>query len=143
MTRFRFSMAQLMAIVLLVGFGFAALRNANASWSSATFCLAIITVSVALAGTCADKEGARMSWAGFATAGGARLVLWLLTPQTVGSLNGPPQPLLYGFQQYLNPTAIGGREFIAYVQICNSIDVILLGLIGAALGRFLAVKAGG
>lgn len=50
MNRFRFTLAQLMAIVLFIGFGFAALRNANALWTSATFSLAILTVSVALAG---------------------------------------------------------------------------------------------
>jgi len=40
MNRFRFTLAQLMAIVLFIGFGFAALRNANALWASATFSLA-------------------------------------------------------------------------------------------------------
>jgi hypothetical protein len=142
MTRLRFSIAQLMAVVLFVGFGFAALRNANAFWSSATFSLAIITVSVAFVGACARKEGTRMSWAGFATAGGICLAIWLLTPTTVGSLNGPPRSLLYGLQGYLNPSASGGGPFIAYVQINNSLDVILLGLIGAVFCRLLVVEAG-
>jgi hypothetical protein len=139
MTRLRFTLAQLMAIVFYIGFGFAALRNADAFWASATFSLAIITVSVALAGACARKDG-RMSWAGFATAGGIRLVIWLSTPQTVGSLNGPPHPLLYGLQEYINPMASGGGRFIAYNQICNSLDIIFLGFVAAALSRFVAVK---
>jgi hypothetical protein len=139
MTRLRFSIAQLMAVVVLVAFGFAALRNANAIWAGATFSLAIISVSVAFGGACARKEGARMPWAGFATAGGIRLAIWLSTPGTVGSLNGPPRPLLYGLQGYLNPSASGGGPFIAYVQISNSLNVIVLGLIAAVLCRFLAV----
>ena len=140
MTWLRFTIAQSMAIVLYVGFGFAALRNADAFWASATFSLAIISVSVALAGAFARKKEARMSWAGFAFAGGACLVIWLSTSQTVGSLNGPPQPLLYSFQPFINPMASGGRAFIAYTQICHSLDVILLGLVGAALSRLVAVK---
>jgi hypothetical protein len=137
MNRLRFTLAQLMAVVLYCGFGFAALRNANAYWASATFSLAIIKVSVALAGACTRKEG-RASWAGFGIAGGVRLVIWLLTPQTVGYLNGPPRPLLYGFQEYFNPLASSASAFIAYTQICNSIDVIFVGLVSAALSRILA-----
>ena len=79
MTRLRFSIAQLMVIVLFVGFGFAALHNANAFWAAATFSMAIISVSVAFMGACARKEGARMPWAGFATTGGIRLAIWLST----------------------------------------------------------------
>jgi hypothetical protein len=48
MTRPRLTIAQSMAIVLFLGFGFAALRNADAFWASVTFSLAIISVSVAL-----------------------------------------------------------------------------------------------
>jgi hypothetical protein len=140
MSRLRFSIAQLMAIVLYLGFAFAALRNANAFWASATFSLAIVLVSVAIVGAYARREKGFMSWAGFATAGGARLAIWLLSPDNVGSLNGPPRPLLYQFQSYINPLASGGTAYIAYTQTCNSLDVILLGLIGAAMGHFVAVK---
>src|SRR5262249_18429286 len=119
MNRHRFTLAQWMAIVLYCGFGFAALRNANAFWASATFSVAIITVSVALAGACVRTEG-RMAWAAFAIAGGVRLVIWLLTPQSVGTLSGPPHALFYELQEYLNPTASGGMVLIAYSQICNS-----------------------
>ena len=140
MTRLRVTIAQLMAIVLYVGFGFAALRNADAYWASATFSVAIIAVSVALAGALTRKREARMSWAAFGIAGGAYLFIWLSTSQTVGFINGPPQPLLYAFQRFINPTASGGRDFIAYTQICNSLNVILLGLVGAAVSKFLPVK---
>ena len=140
MTRPRFTLAQLMAVVLLVGFGFAALRNANPSWASATFSLAILAVSVALAGACSRKEGARMPWAGFAVAGGLSLVIWLCTSSTIGFVNGPPHPLLYRLQPYINPGASGGGPFIAYTQIAHSLDVVLLGGLGAIMGRLLAAK---
>jgi hypothetical protein len=140
MSRFRFTLAQLMAVVFYFGFGFAALRNATNVWASATFSVAIISVAVALAAAAVGKGQGRMAAAGFATAGGARLVVWLLTAETVGSFNGPPRPLLYIFQPYLNPAASGGGPYISYVQTCNSLDVILLGLVAAAIGHFLAAK---
>jgi hypothetical protein len=140
MNRLCFTLAQLMAIVLYCGFGFAALRNANALWASAAFSLAILAVSVALAGACSRKRWARMPWAGFAVAGGLCLVVWLTTAQTIGYVNGPPHPLLYELQPYLNPQASGGRPFIAYTQISHSLDVVLLGCLGAILGRLLAAK---
>jgi hypothetical protein len=39
-----------MAIVLIAGFGFAALQNADRFWASATFNLSITTMSAALVG---------------------------------------------------------------------------------------------
>jgi hypothetical protein len=138
MTRLRYTVAQLMAIVFYCGFGFAALRNANALWASATFSVAILTVSVALAGACARKNGARMPWAGFAFAGGLCLVIWLSTSSTIGYVNGPPYPLLYGLQPHINPEASAGRPFIAYTQISHSLDVVILGCLGAIIGRLLA-----
>ena len=47
MTRPRLTIAQLMTVILLVGFGFAALRNADDFWASATYTLAIISILAA------------------------------------------------------------------------------------------------
>ena len=140
MGRLRFTLAQLMAIVFYFGFGFAALRNANALWSSATFSLAILTVSVAFAGACSRKEAARMPWAGFAAGGGLWLVVWLSTPSTIGHVNGPPYPLVYVLRPYLNPGASAGGPFIAFAQIAHSLNVMLLGCFGAVMGHLLAAK---
>jgi hypothetical protein len=105
MSRLRFSIAQLMAVVLLIGFGFAALRNANDVWAGVTFGLAIVTVSMGLAGACSRQAGARMPWAGFGIAGGLRLVVWLSTSSIVGHLTGVPYPLLHRLQPYINTEA--------------------------------------
>jgi hypothetical protein len=144
MRRFRFTLAQLMAIVLVIGFGFAALRNANALWASATFSLAILTVSVAIAGACSRKEGARMPWAGFAVAGGLYLMSWLSSSSTNGPLYGTPDPLLYRLlymlRPYINPETSSGSSYIAYTHISHSLETVLFGCIGAILGRLLAVK---
>ncbi len=138
MNRLRVTLAQLMLIVLYFGFGLAALRNANGLWASATFSVAIVSVSIALAVAVVRKDRCPISWAGFATAGGARLVIWLVTPGTVGSLNGPPRPLLHQLQSSINPLASGGTAYIAYTHVCNSLDVIILGLLAAVIGQFIA-----
>jgi hypothetical protein len=140
MTRLRFTLAQLIALVLYLGFGFAALRNATALWASAALSLAVLTVSVALAGACSRKAAARMPWAGFAIAGGISLVIWLSTSSTIGYVNGPPHSFLYELGPYINPDASGGRPLIAYTQISHSLDAILLGCLGAIFGRLLAPK---
>src|SRR5262249_28609494 len=68
------------------------------------------------------------------------LIIWLSTSSTIGYLNGPPQPLLFRFQPYINPVASGGSPYIAYTQISHSLDVVLLGCLGAIMGRLLAAK---
>jgi hypothetical protein len=140
MSRIRFTLAQLIALVLVIGVGFAALRHANALWASATFSLAIISVSVALAGAFARTGKGAISWAGFAITGAARLMSWLLSSATVGSWNGPPWPLLYHFQSYVNPAAATGWSYSYFIQVCNSLDVILLGIAGAVVCHFIAMK---
>jgi hypothetical protein len=134
MSRLRFTLAQLICVVILIGFGFAALRNADESWSSATFSLAILAVSVALAGACSRRDGARMPWAGFGIAGGLSLLTWLSNSHP----GGPPEPFLYRLQQYINPRV----EIIAYMQISQSLNVVLFGCLGAIIGRLLAPKDG-
>jgi hypothetical protein len=69
MNRLRFTLAQLMAIVLFIGFGFAALRSASVLWASAVFTLTVAVLSVAVLGAMARRGRARMTWAGFALLG--------------------------------------------------------------------------
>jgi hypothetical protein len=145
MTRPRITIAGLMAIVLYVAVGFAALRNADAFWASATLSLAILSVSVALAGALACRGRARASWAGFAAASLACLVIWLSAHETVGFVSGPPRLLAFwGFRllgPYINPAAgAGGQPYIYYVQVSNSLESIVFGLAGAFLARFIPVK---
>ena len=144
MNRPHYTIAQLMVFVLLVGVSFAALRNANAVWASATFTIAIITISVALVAAFARRGKARMAWAGYAATGWACLVIWLATSSTAGSLTSPPRLLLsWGLlhlQPSIQPAASGGQLFIAYLQISHSLEVIFLGLAGAVLGRILASR---
>ena len=65
MSRPRFTTAQSMVVVIYVGFGFAALRNADGLWPSATFTLAVIMVTVAFVGALAREGNFGRAWAGF------------------------------------------------------------------------------
>jgi hypothetical protein len=145
MKRPRFTIAGLMAIVFYVAVGFAALRNANAFWASATFSLVIVSVSVALAAAFARHGQARASWAGFAAAGLVCLSVWLFASETVSFVNGTPRLLPYlGFHlllPYVNPTANqGGEPLIHYVHVSNSLSAIVLGLVSAILARLIAAS---
>ena len=82
MNRLRFTLAQLMAVVLFVGFGFAALRNADNFWADATYTIAIISLATALLGAIVRRGTARVSWIGFAVFGWTYLMLDFLPAWT-------------------------------------------------------------
>src|SRR4051812_10405378 len=69
MTRPRFTLAHLMAVVLFLGLGFAALRSGSLLWASATFTLTVAALSAAILGAMARRGRVRMTWAGFALFG--------------------------------------------------------------------------
>jgi hypothetical protein len=69
MTRLRFTLAQLMAAVIFIGLGFAALRSTSLLWASAVFTLTVAVLSAAILGAMARRGRARMTWAGFALFG--------------------------------------------------------------------------
>lgn len=78
MTHLRFSLAGLMAAVLLIGVGFAALRFASALWASALFTLAVASVPAATLGAAFSNGATRAFWAGCALFGVCYLFLILL-----------------------------------------------------------------
>ena len=83
MTRPRLTIAQLMTLILLVGFGFAALRNANEFWASATYTIAIISILAALLFALANNGKARMISVGFAVFGWAYLLIDLVPDRSI------------------------------------------------------------
>jgi hypothetical protein len=78
MIRYRFTIAQLMAIVFFIGLGFAALRSASHLRASAVFTLTVAVLSAAILGAMARRGRARMTWAGFALFG------WIYLGTTFG-----------------------------------------------------------
>jgi hypothetical protein len=146
MTRLRFTLAQLMAILLYLGFGFAALRNADYLRASATYTLAIIMIAAVLVGAFVRKGRARTTWTGFAVFGWTYLIVVQLPPWDFGGLGfGPIQkPILlidWGIarlQPYIYLTQ--GRDLTPYEQVSHSLGIILFGLVGAVLSHLLATK---
>jgi hypothetical protein len=147
MTRLCFTLAQLMAILLYLGFALAALRNADDVWASATYTLAIILIAAALVGAVVRKGGARTTWTGFAVFGWTYLLVVQLPPWDFGGLGfGPIKKRILlielgiaHLQPYIYPT-LGRRELTQYEQVSYSLGIILFGLVGAVLSRLLATK---
>jgi hypothetical protein len=138
-----------MGIVLYLGFGFAALRNADEFWASATYTLATILIAVTLVGAFARSGRARTPWVGFAVFGWTYLLIVHLPDRSIGGLGfGPIQkPLLlieWGtarLQPYIKPLPQGaGGNLMPYEQVSHSLGIIRFGLAGAVLGRLLAAK---
>jgi low affinity Fe/Cu permease len=144
MSRPRLTIAQWMAIVLYVGLGFAALRNADVFWASATFTAAIISVSTAVVGAIAHEGKARMTWTGFAVFGWACIITGLLPARTVttpfgGQTYVMPDLLTEWLFYRFHPALLPGNEVY---QVAQSLGVIFFGLVGAIVGRLLAAKDG-
>ena len=141
----RFNVGQLMGIVLYLGLGFAALRSASDFWASATFGVAIVMVLGASLGAAARRGVARMTWAGFALFGWAYLLLSVLPPRRDNFFGFGPIPWPYPLMRslisqvapYIRPPS--GFDYV-HDQVIYSLQLILFGLVGAVVGRVVAVK---
>jgi hypothetical protein len=155
MTRLRFSIAQMMASVLLAGFGFAALRNADAIWASASYTLAIVVIATALVGALVRKGPTRATWTGFAVFGWCYFLVVHLPDWGSGGFGFGPiyKPVLLiesgitSLQPYIKPIPPGvsggeaaGNFLQPYEQVSFSLGILLFGLVGAIIGHFLAAK---
>lgn len=111
MTRIRFTLARLMAIVLYFAFGLAALRYASVFWASATFTIAVTTLLVALVGAIVRTGEARTIWAGFAVFGSACLIIEWSHLEGMSRHGRPLMLVAWGFrglQSYLqHPMVLG------------------------------------
>ncbi len=134
------SIGRVMILVSYLAFGLAALRNADGMWASLTFTVAILAVCTSTLGAFARKD--RIPWAGFALSAWTSLLIWLLLGQSVGDLNGHPIPffsrLASRFHEHINPKASGGGDLIAYRQVSQALEVVVVGFIGSLLARFVA-----
>jgi hypothetical protein len=148
MRRIRFTIAQSMAAVLVIAFGFAALTNANAYWGSATYTLAIAMLAAAVVGAIARKGRRRITFAAFAIFGWTYLLVSRLPSDLqhigdgFGLAHAPTMPFEAGIQAFALFFYPAGRgsTWEHFVQVSHSIGIILSGAVGAALGHFLAAK---
>ena len=164
MTRLRFTLAQLMAVVIFIGLGFAALPSASPLWSSAVFTLTVTVLSAAILAAMARRGRARMTWAGFALFG------WVYLGTTFGpwadsnGVKAPPYVTRLGLDYWDSKlwsskrmeTAPHGEllfsrftmslattiapDALQFRRIGHCLTAILFGLVGAVLGRLIAAK---
>jgi hypothetical protein len=158
--RVRYTIRGLTALVLLLGFGFAALRGATLGWATASMLIALLALCSATLGAVVRRGSSRPSWVGFAIFGWAYFLLhfspwaqwttgyspahfttWAIDSLLVSRLD----PELEAGQ------AIGGVEsFIIlrsgksgsfFCAVFHAIASLLFGLVGSALGIVLSERS--
>ncbi len=75
MRKIRFSIGGLMAVVLVLAIGFAALKNANETWAGAMFLLTCGILGLSVVGAVCRREAERAWWLGFALFGWGYMAL--------------------------------------------------------------------
>ena len=78
MRRFRFHIGTLVILVLLVGVGFAALRESDETWDSSIFSLTLGMLLISILLAIHRTENRRAFWLGFALFGSAYLGFFLV-----------------------------------------------------------------
>jgi hypothetical protein len=132
-----------MAFVIFIGFGFAALRNANEIWASATFTLAFFMITMAPLGALVRRGTARMAWSGFGIFGWARLLIDAFPHPDFTLFGAMPSPGLLTdrvFDYLLRYLSTPGGLDNYPAQVCHSLQIILFGLLGTVLGRLMALN---
>ncbi len=103
MRRFRFSVAGLMAAILVLAIGMAALRNPTPLWASTIFTAAVTLFAASVIGAMVHHGVPRFSWAGMALFGWIYLII-SFGPWPGNSIVPPPllpSCLLDHFQEYM------------------------------------------
>jgi hypothetical protein len=137
-----------MAVVLFIGFGFAALRNAGPLLAAATYNLAFLSLPTATVYAVVGQGRLRSLATGYAAFGSAYSLFNLppLRPyNSFGSVQGRPKLLIEeGFillQPYLHPMPLSGMKVHNdYDLVSQSLAIMLCGIVGAILARLLAPK---
>ena len=136
----RMKISGLMAVVLVVAVGLAALRSGSDIWAGAWFLLTCGALALAAVGSVFDTRGARAWWLGFAIFGCGYLVLAFSYPPLLLDAPYPPTDSLLRFAMpYVGPgpSWLPGAHGLAdnpYLQTGHC----LLGLLAGTLGGVLA-----
>jgi hypothetical protein len=145
MARLQVTLAQLMALVLFLGLGFAALRNANGLWASLSYTVAIVMISAAPLGAAARRGIGRLRWAGFAIFGWIYVLIAQLPYMEAqvdrDRLQKPLLPIEWAIDAslpFIHPSATFATH--EYQQIAHSLGIIVFGLLGAITSRVIVPK---
>lgn len=144
MTRsMRTKISGLMAVVLVVAVGLAALRSGSAIWAGACFLLTCGFLALAAVGSVFDTRGARAWWLGFAIFGCGYLVLAFSYPPFLEDAPFPPTNSLLRFAMpYVGPgpSWLPGAHGLAdnpYLQTGHCLLGLLAGILGGVLAHAL------
>ena len=151
----RFSIRALLALILFIGVGIAALRGATAIWASVMILAALGAVCAATVGAALIQGAARPAWLGFAVFGWAYFLL-CLSPWGGEYGLGPARfltraanGLLLQIDPGLVEMPVGGQEdFVVfagtgksrsfYHGVFHALMTVLFASIGAIASRILA-----
>jgi hypothetical protein len=145
--RQRFGLAGLMAYIVVIGLGIAALRNADRWWACGMNTLALLTAAAAIVGATLGQGRFRRLCTGYAAFSLIYFAADLLPPRNVNSFGFGPNPpatmlieaAFVAIQPQLKPMLPSDNAgHIYYDQVGRALAIILFGSFGAAWGGFLA-----
>jgi hypothetical protein len=121
MRRFRFHIGTLVILVLLLGVGFADLRESNETWDSSIFSLTLVVLSISILLAIHRTNQRQAFWLGFALFGSAYLGLSLV-PSLSGQFMRPMCPprisLFQNHPRQPGPVADGPRGSLGASRRC-------------------------
>jgi hypothetical protein len=136
MNRFHVTIRSLMALVLFVGVGFAALRDPSMWWVGAVLACLIGLLLTACVGAIYRTGRERAFWLGIVVFGGG----YLLLAQVLSS-DGTGNPVAFinrvldtaAHNAWLNPAQINGTINGDYSAVGNKLVMILVAMIGSVV----------
>jgi hypothetical protein len=149
MRRFRFHVGTLVILVLLLGVGFAALRESDATWDTSIFSITLGMLSVSILLTVHRIGKRRAFWLGFALFGW--IYLGLSVVPSIESRLITTKALAYLDSQVPDRAiVIGGRVWDSwssqlaqnenFVRIGHSLLSLIAGILGGLLSRHLYAR---
>jgi hypothetical protein len=152
MSRFRFHLDNVLIVVVLLGIGFAALREANNLWDSIALSAAIVVLLVSIVLAIHRKRANRAFWVGFTLFGWSYVGLTamptieprLLTTRALAYLDSlvPGRPVI--FPHPVMPSGpFGGTEYAntwSFIHIGHSLFALILAWLGGHLSRHLYLR---
>jgi hypothetical protein len=142
----RMKISGLMAVVLVVAVGLAALRSGSAIWAGACFLLTCGVLALAAVGSVFDTRGTRAWWLGIAIFGCGYLVLAFSYPPFLEDAPFLPADSLLRFAMpYVGPgpSWLPGAHGLAdnpYLQTGHCLLGLLAGTLGGVLAHALSVR---
>jgi hypothetical protein len=152
-------------LVLVVGIGLAVLKHPSERVASLLFTFILASLLTSILGAMARRGPERLAWIGFAVFGWTYLLLslgflpWLTGDQLhppvlpseyledlhpyIGPLPPPgPEPLGQDVYRLPHVRFVGMRaaDWMPFRQICNTLGTVLFAVLGAILGRMVAIQ---